>query len=100
MRPGGGALCRPSDGIRAVATLFTRPAHAYTLGLLRSLPGSAHARQRLQGIAGTPPDPAAMPPGCRFAPRCSFAVEACRIDDKLLQPVRPGSSAPASAPTP
>jgi oligopeptide/dipeptide ABC transporter ATP-binding protein len=73
-----------------VSKIFTRPTHAYTLGLLRSLPGADHARTRLPGIAGTPPDPAAMPSGCRFAPRCSFAVEACRTGEKPLLPVGPG----------
>jgi peptide/nickel transport system ATP-binding protein/oligopeptide transport system ATP-binding protein len=62
----------------SVAAIFAAPSHAYTLGLLRSIPGAQHARQRLDGIAGTPPDPNDMPPGCRFAPRCGYAVAACR----------------------
>ena len=62
----------------SVEAIFARPSHAYTLGLLRSLPGTQQARRRLDGIVGTPPDPAALPPGCRFAPRCGFVVEACR----------------------
>ena len=70
-----------------VESVFARPAHAYTLGLLRSLPGTAGARTRLGGIGGTPPDPRALPPGCRFAPRCSFAVAACRTGDPALVPV-------------
>ncbi len=73
-----------------VGALFSCPSHAYTLGLLRSLPDAAHARQRLVGIAGTPPDPGALPPGCRFAPRCSFAQEACCIGDRVLASVAPG----------
>jgi len=73
-----------------VEAVFARPAHAYTLGLLRSLPGVAAARTRLGGIAGSPPDPRAVPPGCRFAPRCGFAVDACRVGDKALVPVGPG----------
>ena len=72
-----------------VAEIFTRPAHAYTLGLLRSLPGGGHARERLAGIAGSPPDPAAMPPGCRFAPRCAFAEAACTVGGKPLLPAGP-----------
>ena len=72
-----------------VEAIFARPAHAYTLGLLRSLPGIAHARSRLDGIPGTPPDPRALPPGCRFAPRCGFAVDACRVADPPLVPVAP-----------
>jgi peptide/nickel transport system ATP-binding protein/oligopeptide transport system ATP-binding protein len=62
----------------SVAAIFAAPSHAYTLGLLRSIPGAQHARQRLDGIAGAPPDPNDMPPGCRFAPRCGFVVAACR----------------------
>jgi peptide/nickel transport system ATP-binding protein/oligopeptide transport system ATP-binding protein len=67
-----------------VGALFTRPTHAYTLGLLRSMPDPAHARQRLEGIGGSPPDPRAIPPGCRFAPRCKFAIDPCRVGDKPL----------------
>ncbi len=58
-------------------TILTRPAHAYTLGLLRSLPDAAAVRHRLLGIPGHPPDPAHLPPGCRFAPRCGFAIPEC-----------------------
>ncbi len=72
-----------------VEAVFTRPAHAYTLGLLRSLPGAAQAHTRLGGIPGTPPDPRAIPPGCRFAPRCAFAIDACRTGDPALVPVGP-----------
>ena len=73
-----------------VEAIFARPAHAYTLGLLRSLPGTTHARTRLDGIPGTPPDPRALPPGCRFAPRCSFAIDACRAADPPLVAIGPG----------
>ncbi len=73
-----------------VQAIFSRPAHAYTLGLLRSMPDPAHARQRLDGIAGSPPDPRAIPPGCRFSPRCSFVTDACRAGDKVLAEVAPG----------
>jgi oligopeptide/dipeptide ABC transporter ATP-binding protein len=72
-----------------VGPLFRQPAHAYTLGLLRSLPDARHARQPLGGIPGTPPNPAAMPPGCRFAPRCSFALAQCRQGDPPLRPAGP-----------
>ncbi len=57
--------------------IFARPAHAYTLGLMRSLPDARHARQRLAGMPGHAPDPRALPPGCRFAPRCAFAIAEC-----------------------
>ncbi len=61
-----------------VEQVFAAPAHAYTLGLLRSMPDGRHAHQKLAAINGQPPDPRALPPGCRFAPRCGFATEACR----------------------
>jgi len=64
--------------VGSVAEVFATPAHAYTLGLLRSLPGTQPARQRLEAIAGTPPDPSALPPGCRFAPRCGLVTTACQ----------------------
>jgi peptide/nickel transport system ATP-binding protein/oligopeptide transport system ATP-binding protein len=57
--------------------LFTAPAHAYTLGLMRSVPDPAHARQALISIPGAPPDPGRPPPGCRFAPRCSLVQAGC-----------------------
>src|SRR4029079_3488357 len=71
-----------------VATLFARPQHPYTIGLLRSLPGRqgvAAARgsagaiavrpHRLASIPGRPPDPANLPPGCPFVPRCPWAFD-------------------------
>jgi len=73
----------------SVEAIFNDPSHAYTLGLLRSLPGAGHARRRLDGIAGTPPDPAALPPGCRFAPRCGFMVDACQAAIPPLVAVAP-----------
>ncbi|GAC1343776.1 MAG: ABC transporter ATP-binding protein [Acetobacteraceae bacterium] len=69
-----------------VEAIFQQPAHGYTLGLLRSLPDAGRARQPLTGIEGAPPDPRAMPPGCRFAPRCRFAVPACTSGEMMLIP--------------
>jgi oligopeptide/dipeptide ABC transporter ATP-binding protein len=53
------------------------------------MPGGQHARQRLDGIAGAPPDPADLPAGCRFAPRCGFAVAACQVSIPPLVAVTP-----------
>jgi len=67
---------------RASADLFRHPAHPYTHGLLASLPtlGSrrVQGQRRLQEIAGVVPSIAAFPDGCRFAPRCSRASDACQ----------------------
>jgi len=60
-------------------TLIRAPRHPYTMALLRSRAHGALARgARLQTIAGSPPDLAALPPGCAFAERCPFAQDACR----------------------
>ncbi len=58
-------------------TLLTRPRHPYTSGLLRSLPRLSERKSRLPSIPGRVPPPTAMPPGCRFAPRCPHARDRC-----------------------
>ncbi|MBM3504419.1 MAG: ABC transporter ATP-binding protein [Alphaproteobacteria bacterium] len=58
--------------------LYGRPLHPYTRGLLASVPRVDRPLAKLQPIKGTPPDPAKLPPGCAFAPRCELAIERCR----------------------
>ncbi len=58
-------------------TLFARPAHPYSAGLLHALPPLTGPRRRLQAIPGRVPEPWAMPPGCAFAPRCDRRIAAC-----------------------
>jgi len=53
--------------------LFEDPQHPYTLGLLGSVPRLDARHARLLAIEGMVPSPFAMPPGCRFQPRCVFA---------------------------
>ena len=62
------------------ATLFARPEHPYTAGLLGAAPGEGARGERLASIEGTVPDLRAPPPGCRFAPRCPFAVARCGVE--------------------
>ena len=58
--------------------LYRDPRHPYTRGLLASVPRlDARAGARLMPIEGSPPDLAALPPGCAFAPRCSMSEAAC-----------------------
>jgi peptide/nickel transport system ATP-binding protein len=59
--------------------LIRTPRHPYSIGLLKSRAHGALAKgNRLVAIPGAPPDLAALPPGCAFAPRCPLAIDACR----------------------
>jgi peptide/nickel transport system ATP-binding protein/oligopeptide transport system ATP-binding protein len=60
-----------------VHRLFDQPLHPYTKGLLSCVPTLDQDQRRLVAIPGSLPDPAQRPPGCRFAPRCALAIEAC-----------------------
>ncbi len=72
-----------------VASLFSEPRHAYTLGLLNSVPRADLVRQPLASIPGQPPSLASMPPGCPFAPRCRLMTEACNAGVPPLVEVAP-----------
>jgi peptide/nickel transport system ATP-binding protein/oligopeptide transport system ATP-binding protein len=76
--------------IAEVRQLFARPSHPYTRALLNALPAHGARRGRLQPIAGAPPHLASPPPGCRFHPRCAFALEACKEARPPLLPVEDG----------
>jgi oligopeptide/dipeptide ABC transporter ATP-binding protein len=67
-----------------VQALFDHPSHPYTRGLLSSLPHEG--MDRLQPIAGFPPNMLAPPPGCGFAPRCQHATELCTAELPSLRP--------------
>ncbi|PKK12037.1 ABC transporter ATP-binding protein [Thermomonospora sp. CIF 1] len=72
--------------------LFATPHHPYTEGLLASIPdlhGPPHTL--LEAIDGAPPNMAAPPPGCRFAPRCRYARQVCHGQVPPLRPV-PGAA--------
>ncbi len=70
--------------------LFEDPQHPYTLGLLGSVPRLDEDRDRLLAIEGAVPPPFAFPDGCRFNPRCPFAVAACRTELPPLREIVPG----------
>src|SRR5207237_3926546 len=73
-----------------VVELFARPLHPYTQGLIRSIPRldtTSGKRKRLDAIAGTVPSLLDPPPGCRFAPRCTFATPACTAAEPRLRTV-------------
>lgn len=71
--------------------LLRDPRHPYTAGLIASVPQlDQHRAQRLPTISGTPPDMAALPPGCPFAPRCSNVRDHCREQMPPSDVVREG----------
>ena len=64
-----------------VGLLFADPQHPYTLGLLGSIPRlGSDGDERLIAIEGVVPNPFALPPGCRFSPRCPLADARCRAE--------------------
>lgn len=72
--------------------IFENPLHPFTQGLLGSFPSISGEKAKLSGIPGAPPDLAAPPLGCRFHPRCPFAVERCRDQVPELRELLPGHS--------
>jgi len=75
----------------ATEPLFTAPRHPYTEALLSAVP-KPDPRLRAQRIVleGEVADAAHPPSGCYFHPRCSYAVERCRVETPVLEPVEPG----------
>jgi oligopeptide/dipeptide ABC transporter ATP-binding protein len=68
--------------------IFHDPQHPYTWGLLNSMARlDEDQKQRLHSIAGSPPSVIDLPVGCRFSPRCEFAIDKCRNVLPLLEPV-------------
>ncbi len=73
-----------------VNTIFHRPLHPYTFGLLTSVPRLDVEMERLNAIPGVVPDPLHFPPGCGFNTRCSYALDRCREEDPPLVEVEEG----------
>jgi oligopeptide transport system ATP-binding protein len=76
-----------------VFSLFARPLHPYTEGLLASIPRLDDERETLHAIPGVVPDPLARPPGCRFATRCPYVMDRCRQEEPPLEILGPGLKA-------
>lgn len=70
--------------------LYANPRHPYTSALLRSLPRmDGSPGEKLETIEGLPPDLIQLPPGCPFAPRCTFTKDKCRQQNPLLGEISP-----------
>jgi oligopeptide/dipeptide ABC transporter ATP-binding protein len=64
----------------SVDTIYNAARHPYTQELLKAFPDLTQPERRLTSIPGYPPKLDALPPGCRFAPRCPLAFERCSIE--------------------
>ena len=76
-----------------IRELFHRPAHPYTAGLMQATVRRGQKGRPLVPIAGAPPNLAALPPGCAFAPRCPGALDVCTTTAPSFHPVAPGHTA-------
>ncbi|MFJ3622908.1 ABC transporter ATP-binding protein [Streptomyces iakyrus] len=73
------------------AQVYADARHPYARALSAAFPriGDPASRFAPQGLAGDPPDPAALPSGCTFHPRCPVALESCPEEDPLLRTAGP-----------
>ncbi|MCX3061794.1 ABC transporter ATP-binding protein [Streptomyces beihaiensis] len=77
------------------AQVYADALHPYGKALSGSFPtiGDPASRFAPRGLPGDPPDPAALPPGCTFHPRCPVALDVCARDDQELRPAGAGRRA-------
>ena len=68
--------------------VFQRPAHPYTVGLLKAAQAARNAEGRFATIAGDPPNLAELSPGCPFTPRCPLARAECPREMPPAGPAR------------
>jgi len=79
----------PTSAIFAPEQPGLGPAHPYTARLRRAFPDIRRERTFVEAIPGHPPDLLAPPPGCRFADRCTIAIDVCLTEPPDLEPVGP-----------
>jgi len=74
----------------SVDSIFNEPEHPYTQRLLQAFPDVDKPASTLVSIPGFPPPLNALPPGCRFEPRCHCKSDICKVESPLLVPIKPG----------
>jgi peptide/nickel transport system ATP-binding protein len=73
-----------------VQTIFRRPYHPYTIGLIKAVPTLTSDKSSLVSVPGSPPDLIQLPTGCKFHPRCPLADERSYNEEPELTEVEPG----------
>jgi peptide/nickel transport system ATP-binding protein len=73
-----------------VLSLFDEQLHPYAEGLLAAIPVLGVVQENLAVIPGSVPNLIALPPGCKFAPRCPYAKEVCAQREPRLVETKPG----------
>jgi len=68
-----------------VQSIFKEPLHPYTQGLIGAFPSIKGDRKQLISIPGQPPDLLHPPTGCRFHPRCPYAMDICKTEIPALE---------------
>ena len=64
-----------------IVKIFKEPLHPYTTGLMDAFPSIKTAKREMTSIGGFPPDLLDPPLGCRFHPRCHYAMDVCRKEE-------------------
>ena len=76
--------------IGSVEEIFKEPLHPYTQGLMNAIPNVTSTTGRLETIEGNVPNLITPPPGCRFNPRCPYAMEICKREKPPMIEIKPG----------
>ncbi len=65
--------------------IYSSPRHPYTQKLIAAVPRMKDERENLESLKGKPPDLAALQEGCRFADRCPFAMDICKLNPHMTE---------------
>lgn len=76
--------------IGTLENIFDHPSHPYTVGLFGAVPTIDGNEEVLHPIHGLTPNPANLPSGCKFHPRCEFCTEECKTNEPELIEIAPG----------
>jgi len=73
-----------------IVRVFKEPLHPYTQGLMGAFPSIRASRVKMISIPGQPPDLLDPPSGCRFHPRCPYAMDICKKEEPVVEEISKG----------